>query len=470
MDLKYKNEIPPEIYEYLLNNPFIGICITDGDGIVLAVNEAQSRITAVPKELFLGKTMQSLVDNKMLSISSTTEVLKAKKEIVLHQVVSNGCSYDVKGVPIFGEDGEIKYVVSYLLDISDFSAFQKMVAKLQEDREKLKDRYEALRDVLEHSQSIIYQSKEMQNVVELAKRVAESDASVLITGPSGSGKELIANILHEESQRKEKAFIKINCAVIPESLLESELFGYESGAFTGGNLKGKKGLFEYANGGSLLLDEIGEMPLSLQAKLLRVLQDQEVRRIGGSKTIKVTVRMIASTNASLRELINEKKFREDLYYRLNVIEIHMPSLDQRREDIPLLIAYFVRYFNAKYRKRKTISSEAIHYLSHRDYPGNVRELKNMVERLIVQSSKDKITLKDAYEAFGCLKIESRGIDINLDLETRKDASLKELVAKYEESIILEYLKIYGSMSAVAQKLKTDRTTIARKIKRGKSIK
>ncbi len=464
---KLENGIPAELYAELLHNPFIGICITDGKGLVLAVNEAQTRITSIPKEQFIGKYMRDLVSKKVLSISSTVEVLKEQGPIMLHQVLNNGRSYEVQGLPIYGEDGKIKYVVSYLLDVSDLVEVKEIVNKLQADKELIEDKYKTLKEALDKSGSIVYQSQKMQGIVEMAKKVADSWATVLITGPSGCGKELIANLLHEESCRKDGPFIKINCAAIPEQLLESELFGYEPGSFTGGNQKGKKGLFEYANGGSLLLDEIGEMPLALQAKLLRVLQDQEVRRIGGNKTIKVNIRLIASTNASLKKLIAEKKFREDLYYRLNVIELKMPSLCQRRDDIPILVEHFVRVFNTKYGLHKTIQWDAVQYLSSRDYPGNVRELRNIVERLMIQSQGDAITLKDAFETFDVLKVETKTTDISVDMETMKEASLKEIMAAYESKVLGEYMKVYGSAAAVAQKLKTDRTTISRKLSRYK---
>ena len=293
--------------------------------------------------------------------------------------------------------------------------------------------------------------------------MANTQATVLITGPTGSGKEVIANLLHEESMRKDEPFIKVNCSAIPESLLESELFGYEPGAFTGSDKKGKKGLFESADGGTLLLDEIGEMPISLQAKLLRVLQDQQVRRIGGSKTIHVNVRLIASTNASLKAMIAQKKFREDLYYRINVIEIKVPPLSQRKEDVPLLAEHFVNIFNTKYNCNKKLSYDALQYISSMNYPGNVRELRNIIERLIVQSHSDEITLSDTFEALGIISIKTAADEISLETQIQKDMSLKEIMNQYENKVIKEYMKVYGSAAAVAKKLKTDRTTISRKI-------
>lgn len=461
---EFEYEIPQKLSYILLNNPFIGICITDGAGKVIAVNEAQTRITSISADQFIGKCMKDLVKNKLLNESSSVEVLKKQEEVYMKQTLRNGKSYLVRGVPIFYEDS-IEYVVSYLLDVSDLETAKEKMQQLEADKHEIEYKYEALKIVLDHSDSIIYQSKVMQGVVELSKRVADSDAAVLITGPSGAGKELIANLIHNESKRKNKPFIKINCAAIPEQLLESELFGYESGTFTGGSSKGKKGIFEYADGGSLLLDEIGEMPLSLQTKLLRVLQDHEIRRIGGNKTIRVDIRLIASTNACLKQLISEKKFRQDLYYRINVIEIRVPSLSKRKDDIPLLIQHFIRLFNAKYSVSKTIQWEALKYLASNQYPGNVRELSNVIERLIVQSTEDIITLKDSYEALGLLKFENGEKEDSINLKEMQGESLKQIMAKYESRILGEYMKIYKNGVTVAEKLKTDQSTISRKLAR-----
>ena len=458
-----KYNIPKELYDELLNNPFVGICITDGKGLALAVNEIHSYISSIPKDAFIGRYMADLVAEKVLSVSSTMEVLKLRKPITIHQVVNNSISYDVSARPIFNEKGDIVYVISYLLDITTLVKSQNYIKKLQKDKEIIESKYQKLQEALGHLGNIIYQSQCMQEIICRARKIADTQASVLITGPTGSGKEVIANLLHEESNRKNASFIKINCSAIPESLLESELFGYEPGAFTGGDRKGKKGLFEHADGGTLLLDEIGEMPLFLQAKLLRVLQDQSVRRIGGSKSIQVNVRIVASTNASLKELIEQKKFREDLYYRLNVIEIKLPGLSQRKEDIPLLAEHFIQIFNTKYGYHKKLSFEALRYISSREYPGNIRELKNIIERLILQSSGEEITLKDTFEAFGLLKIQATDADTTLDIQTDDNISLKELMNQYESKILSEYVKRYANATEIAKKLQTDRTTISRKL-------
>ncbi|MCO7121369.1 sigma 54-interacting transcriptional regulator [Ihubacter massiliensis] len=454
-----------ELFDVLLENSFIGITITDEKGEIVVVNEAQSRITNIPIVESIGANMESYVESNYISQSASMQVIQDKKRVVINQKLSAGKSHVVEGIPVMDDADHIKYTVNFLLDESELEEAKQEIETVSSDKEKLFNKYQELLEILNEQEDIIYQSKVMRDIVYLASRVADRDVAVLITGPSGSGKELIANLLHEKSRRKTRPFVKINCSAIPEQLLESELFGYEPGAFTGGAPKGKAGLLEYADGGSILLDEIGEMPMQLQAKLLRVLQDQQVRRIGSTKDIKVDVRIIASTNADLKKLIAEKKFREDLYYRINIVDIKMPGLDKRREDIPLLIAHFEKRFNQKYNFNKKFSIDAINYLMGLDYCGNVRELQNIVERLIVQSSNDVITLEEAFAAMGILTIEEDGEGRRELIKVEEEMSLKKIMEQYERKILLHYKKVYGKGTVMAEKLKTDQATISRKLKK-----
>ncbi len=265
--------------------------------------------------------------------------------------------------------------------------FYKLHERMEQERLEWEEEKKILREELKKTYNIhgiVGQSDAIVNLVEVVKKVAGTDSTVLITGESGTGKSLIAKAIHFMSHRKDKPFLTINCAAIPETLLEAELFGYEKGAFTGAH-SSKKGKFELANGGTIFLDEIGDMPLTLQAKLLRVLQDREIERLGGEKTIKVDVRIIAATNKDLERLVKEGRFREDLYYRLNVVPIHVPSLRSRREDIPLLVEHFLSTFNSKYSKDVRISPEAIEILMEYPWPGNIRELENTIERIVVMN-------------------------------------------------------------------------------------
>ncbi|MCL6610462.1 MAG: sigma-54 dependent transcriptional regulator [Peptococcaceae bacterium] len=309
------------------------------------------------------------------------------------------------------------------------------------------------------SYAMIGMSETMQNVYKTIGRVANTNATVLIRGESGTGKELVAMAIHRNSVRNDRPFVKINCASIPENLLESELFGYEKGAFTGA-VSSKPGKFELANKGTLFLDEIGEMSLNTQAKLLRVLQEKEFERVGGTETIRVDVRIISATNKDLDRCIEEGSFREDLYYRLNVVEIVIPPLRERKSDIPDLVRHIIRHCNLEYKKAITgFSPEAAALLKNYDWPGNIRELKNVCERAVLMSSGPVLTVED--------------LPISLQKKTRRagwlneisGGSLKEIVAEVEREVILRSLEENNwNRSAVAQALKMNRSTLYAKMK------
>lgn len=275
----------------------------------------------------------------------------------------------------------------------------KLISKMIAEKKRLEIEKERLKKEMIASVSktgikdIIGISKPILDIVENIKNIAPTPATVLILGESGVGKELFSKAIHKFSDRADKPFIKINCAAIPEDLLESELFGYEKGAFTGAYTT-KKGKFELANGGTIFLDEIGDMPISLQAKILRVLQEKEVERIGSSKPIKINVRVIAATNKDLQEMVNQGTFREDLYYRLNVIPIYIPPLRERKEDIPVIANSFVERFNKEYGKNVFLSEELMDLFLKYDWPGNVRQLQNTIERMVILSKKDVLTPED----------------------------------------------------------------------------
>jgi len=284
----------------------------------------------------------------------------------------------------------IANIISQFIKLSiQIKKEQNQLIKEKEDLEK------QLKNIMSSSglEGIIGRSKAILEISQMVKKVAPTSATVLITGESGVGKEIIAKAIHYNSPRADKPFIKINCAAIPEELLESELFGYEKGAFTGANTT-KKGKFELANGGTMFLDEIGDMPLSLQAKLLRVLQEKEIERLGGSKPIKIDVRIVAATNKNLKKMVYEGTFREDLYYRLNVINIHIPPLRERKEDIPLLVYYFLDKFNKMYGKNLKISDKLMNILLNYHWPGNVRQLQNTIERMVILAKGNILTEQD----------------------------------------------------------------------------
>ncbi len=315
--------------------------------------------------------------------------------------------------------------------------------------------------------NIIGDSPQMQRIFEIIERVADTDSTILIQGESGTGKELIAKALHYNSYRSQGPFVPVNCAAIPGGLLESELFGHEKGAFTNA-IRTRIGRFELANGGTLFLDEIGDMDIQMQSKLLRVLQEREFERIGGMKPIKIDIRLIAATHQDLEELVKQKKFREDLFYRLNVIPIKVPSLRERKSDIPLLVNHFIHQFKRSKKKDVNgITEEALSKLMEYDWPGNVRELENTIERMVILTNNkilsiedlpEKVISKIPKEFFGEIEVLEKGI------------SLEDAVNEFEKRLIIQALNKTGWIkNKAAQLLNVNRTTLIEKMKRQRII-
>ena len=311
--------------------------------------------------------------------------------------------------------------------------------------------------------NIVINSPAMKEIGNIVQHIAPYDTTVLITGSSGCGKEVIANLIQELSARKSHKFIKINCAAISDSLFESEFFGYESGAFTGALKGGKAGYFESANNGTLFLDEIGELSLENQVKLLRVLQSSEVIRVGGSSAIKVNVRIIAATNKNLFEMVNQGTFREDLYYRLNVINIYLPALKNRREDIRPFIEHFIDVYNKQFNMNKTFSEKAMELLSEYDWPGNVRELENMVQRLMLYTQSRNISELDIQNI--CPSVKKQLIDADKDNYLNLSKESAQAVMSDEESAYREAALHCKTTRQMAEYLNTSQPTVVRRLKK-----
>lgn len=314
------------------------------------------------------------------------------------------------------------------------------------------------------TENIITTNDKMRNIIDICLRVAKSEAPILITGESGVGKELLSELIHNNSKRKKEAFVKINCAAIADNLKEAEFFGYESGSFTGASRFGKKGLIELSENGTLFMDEIGEMPLNLQSTLLRVLQDGKFVRVGGYKEIKSNVRIICATNKNLQNLVAEGLFRNDLYFRLNVIPITIPPLSERQDDIPLLALYFTNYFNIQYNTSKKLSRNVIESLTCHNWSGNIRELKNTIERLVLISLNDIITVDDLKYVGSISKkadyVYYANQDIN-DFEINRP--LKAIMEEFELDILKKSVEKYGSIRKAAKILDVTPSTISRKL-------
>jgi two-component system response regulator AtoC len=334
--------------------------------------------------------------------------------------------------------------------------------KLTKKNKELSLENEYLRTELSSSFSeIIGNSDKIINIFNQIEKVASANSPVLILGESGTGKELVARAIHYTSQRKNKPFVKVNCAALSQSLLESELFGHERGAFTGA-LRTKPGRFEIAKEGTIFLDEIGEISSEVQVKLLRVLQEKEFERVGGTETLKMSARLITATNRNLEELVSQKKFREDLFYRLNVVPIRLPSLRERREDIPLLVNHFITKYSLDAKKKiKGITKEAIELLTEYDWPGNIRELENIIERAIVMTNHTVLNLSD----FSPFFIDKRPSE-NYEKKDKRTKSLIDLVENFEKEIIIEILnKCNGNITQAAKNLNINRTTLRYKLEK-----
>ncbi len=339
------------------------------------------------------------------------------------------------------------------------------------DTRRLRRENEYLRKQLWKEQGygeIIGKSVPMKRVFSLIERVADTDSTVLILGESGTGKELVARAIHQASSRRKGPFVPVNCGAIPEELLESELFGHEKGAFTGA-IKTRLGRFELAHGGTIFLDEIAEMSPKLQVKLLRVLQEKTIERVGGTHTISIDIRIIAATNKNLEEEVQKKNFREDLYYRLNVIPIYLPPLRERKDDIPLLVNHFIQKFNQQKRRDiQGIEPEALDLLLRHDWPGNVRELENVIERMVILAEEETITKADIPEYIRG-SIEERAFVPLEDVEIPEEGiNLPKLVSEFEKRLILKALDKTGWVKNRAAKLlHINRTTLIEKMKKQK---
>lgn len=376
----------PHIYETILDNVTDAICVVDTQCSVVFWNRSAELLLQVTREQIKGKLLTDFFPNALLP-----RVLKEGK--VYENVYNQPKPYVyniINARPLY-KDGEIIGAISCDRDVSDFIEISKKLEQTQTHLSVLKDEMDQLLDTRSSFDEILGSSYAIYEAVEMGKNIAKTDLSVLLTGESGTGKELFARAIHNASSRK-GLFVAINCSAIPYELMESELFGYEDGAFTGAKKAGHIGKFELAHEGTLFLDEIGDMPMAMQAKLLRVLEDGSVTKIGSHTSVHVDVRIIAATNRSLADDIRKNQFRKDLYYRLNAIQIEIPPLRNRSEDVELLVRDFTRTYCMKYRVTLLdYSQEAMDYLSRYHWDGNVRELKNVIERLVILSKNQKIT-------------------------------------------------------------------------------
>lgn len=453
----------------LLNSISDGITISDKHGKIIYQNDIDIEIVGIN---CMNRYARDLVAEGAMSDSLTLKVLESKEDVTIFQTFLNNKCFLVTGKPIFDEAGELQYVLIITRDMSRLKSLEEEVKKLEIQNESFKQKIKELNELERKKMNMVATSPAMQKVLKRILRIAEVDSTVLIEGESGVGKEEVAKLLYLNSRRNTKQMVTINCSAIPETLLESELFGYEAGAFTGASKGGKAGLFEMATGGTIFLDEIGEMPLQLQAKLLRVLQESEVQRIGSSRPIPIDVRIIAATNRNLAEMVQQGTFREDLYYRLNIIPIEIPPLRERREDIVPLAYHFLTMIEEKYKIHRTLDKEALKVLEAYDWPGNVRQLRNIIERVSLLTNQPKITasmireeLKEASK-MNSTKRQPPKVNApkNIDM-TQYTGSLKDQVSAFEKEVIKKALSEHDSIRKAADALGCNQSTLVRKIQR-----
>lgn len=444
-------------FRSILDSISDAVFIDDSNGYAIWCNKACESLYEISNDDVNGMHVSELEREGIFSPSVATIVLAEKREATIIHENRSGRKLLSTGMPILDEKGNITKIITTSRDISELSLLQDRLQTYDPPAADMQD--EDLND-----RSIIARSDSMVNVLRLAQRLATVDSTVLITGESGVGKGVIASFLHMNGNRKDEPMVTVNCGAIPANLIESELFGYEKGAFTGARAEGKKGFFEVAQNGTIFLDEISELPLDLQVKLLQVIQERFITRVGGTDRIPVNVRIISATNRKLKDQVDKGLFREDLYYRLNVVPLNVPPLRKRQEDMIPLLQLFLKRYNKKYSQNKSITKKAMDVLAGFQWPGNIRELQNIVERLILTSAGDLIDVDSIPEFI----IEASSGD---NLTDDPDASLSEVMEKTEKKFLEKASGRYPTTRAMAKALKTSQPTIVRKLhKYGISLK
>ena len=445
------------------------VMITNGKGIIRAFNNNFKKVSGLENVEIMNRSIYDLEAEGLFPYCPVMEVIKSGEERDSVIRFSNGTEVIMTSKPLF-HDGRLIRITSNIRNVNDLN---RRYEELSENRIRNKKKYITklkLNEAVEKLNIGLYSSEKMESVMEVIETVADYDLPLLLTGESGTGKSMIAKCIFLSKTNCKGGFVHINCSAIPENLIESELFGFEKGSFTGAD-KPKKGLFEEAKDGVIFLDEIGDMPVQLQAKLLNVLQEKKFYRVGGTKPVETNAQVIAATNRDLKDLVSKGLFREDLYFRLNVIPIEIPALRERKEDIPILAKNMVDELNATYGCSKIIDTEAMNILREYEWPGNIRELRNLIERLILLSKHSLITVKDLPEelttAAGRKSFLGDQVSSKVDI-LDSGRSLKEIMSVVEAEIIEHAIEKYGSIRKAAAELSVNESTITRKKKRLKA--
>lgn len=455
-----KSIFDPDIERYnelmlITNSEFDQITVADSEGVIIRVYRNCEKIFGITEEKMVGKSGAELEKLGVLSKSVTTLVVRERKRVSLTQDTAAGRRLMVTGIPMFDDDGKIAKIINISRDITEN---ERLAQKLKETEEILEwFKNEIYRNQVIESNYIMSSSVEMQNVHTLISQIADTAATVLLLGETGVGKSYLAKTLHHLSNRRDKPFVQVSCGAIPENLLESELFGYETGAFTGASKKGKKGLFEIVKDGTIFLDEIGEIPMTIQAKLLSVLQEKEFYKVGGLESIELKARIVTATNRDLKKLVSEGKFREDLYYRLNVVPVLIPPLRKRKEDIPILTKFFLEKFGKKYRTNKILTQDAYDIFIKYEWPGNIRELENLIERLVITCSLESVNSNMVLKYV-------RPKD-NSSIEVNDTIPLKDAIEQVEKQLLIQAREQYQTTRKIADVLKISQSAVVKKMQK-----
>lgn len=438
----------------ILNHINDGICLMDNKGTITYVNTAYQSIFDIKSEDIIGKNAKNIYPNR-----PSVKALDQKRNILNSLMIEKNGKKIISNSNCIFVNKIFEGVLTTYNDITDLKDIMHSLDKANQKIEYYKEELKKKNKVHEAFDFIIGRSSSLQDAINMASKAAKTSATVVIRGESGTGKELVAKAIHQASKRNKGPFIKVNCASIPENLLESELFGYEKGAFTGA-IKRKIGKFELANNGTLFLDEIAEINYNLQAKLLRAIQEREIERIGGNETVKIDIRIITATHRNLEQMIVDNEFREDLYYRLNVIPIMLPPLRNRKGDIPLLVEHFIQKIcDIEEIEIKTISNEALRYLQEYTWPGNIREIENIIMRAITLSDEDQIEI-DVLPNF----IKSIFKPKNTNLINLKDGDVASM-EEYDKEIIKMALQKHKTFNKSAKALGITHRTVSLKAKK-----
>ncbi|WP_206886220.1 sigma 54-interacting transcriptional regulator [Alicyclobacillus mali (ex Roth et al. 2021)] len=445
-----------DVVDTLLNALFVDVLIADGTGKVVFASRSFEEHYGILIKHVVGRTVDELESLGIFAPSITRLVMTTRSRQSVVQTTRSGQRLLVTGVPVFDRENRLVRIISYSYDLTELIELREHMQAMEEEMSRVKSELERLREQNVRVDGIVAQSRAMQRVIDTALQVARHDVPVLLLGESGVGKGVLAKVIHAHSARCSGPFVSINCAAIPEALLESELFGYEQGAFTGAGRGGKPGLIELANDGTLFLDEIGELPLSMQAKLLKVIQERSFFRVGGKNERFSNFRLLTATNQDIEEMVSKGAFRKDLYFRLNTVPIVIPPLRNRREDIVELAQYFTRIMCERHHVERSLSPTVLRRFIEYDWPGNVRELENTIERLIVLSLNVVIEENDLPPHM----LGHTGSEVPTQVS---GMSLPDLVARYERKILEDACLKARSTNDLARILGISQPTAVRKL-------